>query len=175
MIEIAFFRTDRQHATVNFTDDRAIRALQVIEWLPGVLRAEPYRSTFVRLNNQHLSRQISIIGKPRDMDLSRVLDLDNQPVHLPASELVINERVAQLLHLQRGDLVQVEFLEGRRHTRQIPVADVIKGYFGLTAFMDLDALDALMYGPRLTEYMASTVGCKPSCFRRSNPHRVSAP
>ena len=150
MIEIAFFRTDRQHATVNFTDDKRIRALQVIERLPGVLRAEPYRSTFVRLNNQHLSRQISIIGKPRDMDLSRVLDLDNQPVHLPASGLVINERVAQLLHLQRGDLVQVEFLEGRRHTRQIPVADVIKGYFGLTAFMDLDALDALMYGPRLT-------------------------
>ena len=34
--------------------------------------------------------------------------------------------------------------------RHVPVTDVIKSYFGLTAFMDLDALDELMYGPRLT-------------------------
>ena len=66
-----------------------------IERLPGVLRAEPYRSTSVRLSNEHLSRQLSIIGKPRDMDLSRVLDLDDRPVDLPASGLVINERVAR--------------------------------------------------------------------------------
>ena len=30
------------------------------------------------------------------------------------------------------------------------MADVIKSYFGLTAFMDLDALDQVMFGPRLT-------------------------
>lgn len=150
MIEVAFFRTDRQHATVTFTDDKHTRALQVIERLPGVLRAEPYRSTYVRFRNEHFSRQLSIIGKPRAMDLSRVLDLDDRPVDLPPSGLVINERVAQLLHLQRGDLVQVEFLEGRRGTRDVPVAEVIKGYFGLTAYMDLDALDTLMHGPRLT-------------------------
>ena len=150
MIYVAFFRTDRQHATLNFTDEKHSRALQVVERLPGVLRAEPYRSVAVRLRNEHLSRQLSIIGKPGDMDLSRVLDLDYQPVRLPASGLVINERVAQILRLRRGDVVEVEILEGRRGVRHVPVADVIKSYFGLTAFMDLAALDELMYGPRLT-------------------------
>ena len=42
------------------------------------MRAEPYRSVAVRLRNGHLSRQLSIIGKPKDMDLSRVLDLDDR-------------------------------------------------------------------------------------------------
>ena len=150
MVEVAFFRTDRQHATLTFTDEKHTRALQDIERLPGVLRAEPYRSVAVRFRNEHLSRQLSIIGKPTDMDLSRVLDLDDRPVPLPASGLVINERIAEVLRLRRGDVVEMEILEGRRGIRHVPVADVIKSYFGLTAFMDLDALNELMYGPRLT-------------------------
>jgi putative ABC transport system permease protein len=150
MVEVAFFRTDRQHATLTFTEEKHTRALQDIERLPGVLRAEPYRSVAVRLSNEHFSRQLSIIGKPVEMDLSRVLDLDDRPVLLPASGLVINERIAEVLHLQRGDVLEMEILEGRRGVWRVPVADIIKSYFGLTAFMDLDALNELMYGPRLT-------------------------
>ena len=69
---------------------------------------------------------------------------------MPPEGLVVNERVAQILKINRGDIVEVKILEGRRETHFVPVADVIKGYFGLTAFMDIAALDALMYGPRLT-------------------------
>jgi small basic protein len=46
--------------------------------------------------------------------------------------------------------VEVDILEGRRGTRHVPVTDVIKSYFGLAVFMDLDALDQLLYGSRLT-------------------------
>ena len=117
MIDVAFFRTERQQATLNFTDEKHARALQVVERLPGVLRAEPYRSVSVRLRNGHLSRKLSITGKPKEMDLSRVLDLDFEPVRLPETGLVIGERVAEILRLRRGDVVEVEILEGRRGTR----------------------------------------------------------
>jgi putative ABC transport system permease protein len=56
------------------------------------MRAEPYRSVAVRLRNGHLSRQLSIIGKPKDMDLSRALDIDDRAIMLPPAGLVINER-----------------------------------------------------------------------------------
>ncbi len=150
MIDVAFFRTERQQATLNFTDETHGRALGVVQRLPGVLRAEPYRSVSVRLRNGHLQRKLSIVGKPRQMDLSRVLDLDFKPVTLPESGLVVGERVAEILQLRRGDVVEVEILEGRRGVRQVPVADVIKSYFGLAVFMDIDALDTLVYGARLT-------------------------
>ena len=150
MIDVAFFRTERQQATLNFTDEKHARALQVVERLPGVLRAEPYRSVSVRLRNGHLSRKLSITGKPKEMDLSRVLDLDFEPVRLAETGLVIGERVAEILGLRRGDVVEVDILEGRRGTRHVPVTDVIKSYFGLAVFMDLDALDQLLYGSRLT-------------------------
>ena len=65
MIDVAFFRTERQQATLNFTDEKHGRALQVVERLPGVLRAEPYRSVAVRLRNGHSRAQLSIVGKPQ--------------------------------------------------------------------------------------------------------------
>lgn len=150
MIDVAFFRTDRQHATLTFTQEKGPQALQAVARLPGVLRAEPFRAVSVEIANGAARRQLSIMGKPREMDLSRVLDRNFDPVTLPPQGLVVNERVAEILKIARGDLVEVKILEGRRETHFVPVADVIKGYFGLTAYMDIAALDALMYGPRLT-------------------------
>jgi putative ABC transport system permease protein len=151
MIDIAFFRADRQQATIAFTDDKHPRALQAVERLPGVLRAEPYRTIAVRLRNGHLSRKLAITGKAADMDLSRVLDTDLHPVSLPEAGLLVDEHLAKVLDLRRGDLVQVELLEGRRGTLLVPVADVIKSYLGLAALMDLDALNGIAEdGPRLS-------------------------
>ncbi len=151
MIDIAFFRTERQHATLIFADDKHPRAVQAAERLPGVLRAEPYRTISVRLRNGHLTRKLAITGKPRDMDLSRVLDIDSRPAVLPEGGLMIDARVAEVLALKRGDMVDVEFLEGRRGTRLVPVTDIIQSYFGLMAFMDLDALHGITdEGPRVT-------------------------
>ncbi len=150
MIDIAFFRTDREHATITFSDEKHPAALGVVARMPGVLRAEPYRSVAIELRKGSRMRQLSIMGKPRQMELSRVLDLNFEPITMPPSGLVINERAAELLGIKRGDLVEVKVLEGHRTTRWVPVSDIIRNYFGLTAYMDIDALDALMYGPRIS-------------------------
>jgi putative ABC transport system permease protein len=150
MIDIAFFRTDREHATLTFSDEKHDRALGVVARMPGVLRAEPYRAVAVELRKGPRWRQLSIMGKPQNMEMSRVLDLADTPISLPRTGLVVNERVAQLLDIRRGDIVEVKVLEGHRAVREVPVSDVIKGFFGLTAYMDIDALHALMYGRRLT-------------------------
>lgn len=151
MVDVAFNRTDRQHATLNFTEAQSPRALEAVARLPGVLRAEPYRAAPVKLGNGAVSRRFTINGKPPGMDLSRVLDLDLNPVAMPAGGLVVGERVAEILGLRRGDAVQIMVLEGKRGTLTAPVTDIIKSYFGLTVFMDLAALDALLdEGPRLS-------------------------
>jgi putative ABC transport system permease protein len=166
MVDVAFFRTERQQATLNFTDEEHASALQAVEDMPGVLRAEPYRSVAVRLRNGQHARQVSIVGKPDAVDLSRVLDLDFKPITLPRAGLVINERVAQILRLRTGDVVEVEVLEGRRGVRLVPVTEVVKSYFGLTAYMHLNALDELMYGPRLTGvHIAYDAGRQGELFR----------
>jgi len=144
MIDATFFRSDRQDATVTFTDERPFRVLQDVERLPGVLRAEPIRNTPVRLRHGHLHRKLAIQGKPPGSDLSRVLDLDLEPVALADSGLILGEKVANLLKVRVGDTVEVEVLEGKRVKRSVPVSQIIQSYLGLSVFMDLAALNEML-------------------------------
>jgi putative ABC transport system permease protein len=70
-----------------------------------------------------------------------VLTADLKPVVLPEEGIVISKSVAELLDLRRGDKVEIEVLEGRRQTLLQPVSAVIEGYIGLTAFMNIGALN----------------------------------
>jgi putative ABC transport system permease protein len=151
MVDNIFFQADRQDATLQFASERPPSAVSEVLHLPGVLRAEPYRMVPVRLRNGHIARQLAITGKPPDTDLSRVLDLQQKPVALPETGLALSDRVASILHVQRGDLLQVDLLEGDRRTVQVPVTEIIQSYLGLMVFMRIDALDRLAgTGPRVS-------------------------
>jgi putative ABC transport system permease protein len=151
MIDVAYFQTERQDATLNLTERKGIGVLDAVAHLPGVQRAEPYRVVPAKLRNGHLERKVAIYGKPRDMELSRVLDGDFRPVSLPKTGLMINGRVAELLGVGRGDTIEVEILEGRRQKTEAVVSDLIESYFGLGAYMDLAALNRLMgEGPEVS-------------------------
>jgi putative ABC transport system permease protein len=151
MVEIAFERTDRQMATLTFTEPRGPAVVEAVAHLPGVLRVEAARTASVRLRHGPRSRRLSIVGKPRDMDMSRVLDLSLAPVTLPPTGLVLGQRVAELLGVRRGDIVEIEVLEGKRLATSAPVAEIIESTFGLMVYMDIEALNALLdEGPRVS-------------------------
>jgi putative ABC transport system permease protein len=143
MIDAIFFRTDRQDASLVFADARPGTALEAVLRLPGVMAAEPFLDLPAKLSNGHYERQVGIVGKPIETDLSRVLDLDMAPVALPETGVALGDRVASLLHVRAGDLVRVEFLTGERRIAEVPVTAVIQSYLGLMVFMDIDALARL--------------------------------
>ena len=151
MMEVVYFQSDRQDATVNFAEERPPSVMQAVLRLPGVLAAEPYRSASVKLRNGPRERRLQIVGKPPGTDLSRVLDLNLDPIVLPETGLALSDRVASILGVRRGDLVEVELLEGDRRTVEVPVTAIIQAYIGLAVFMDIDALDRLVgIGPRIS-------------------------
>jgi putative ABC transport system permease protein len=151
MIDVLYFRSDRQDASLSFAEERPPSALAAARDLPGVMRAEPFRAVPVVLRKGHLEQRLSITGKPPEAELSRVLDLDLKPVSLPKTGLALSERVASQLGAQRGDIVEVELLEGARRRVDVPVTEIIQSYLGLTVYMDLDALNRLAgIGPRIS-------------------------
>lgn len=151
MIDVTYFQSNRQDATITLIDEKDDRVIQAAAQLPGVLRAEPYRVVAVRLKHGHRSRRLSIQGQPSGMDLSRILDKNHTPISLPESGLVVSERVAELLSIKRGDTIQVDILEGRRGTKNVTVTDIITSYFGLLAYMDFHALNRMLGdGPQVT-------------------------
>jgi putative ABC transport system permease protein len=144
MIDVTFFQTDRQDATINFVQERSTNAISDITRLPGVMTAEPMRAIPARLSNGHLTRRVAIEGRPPDSDLSRLMDSDGRMIVLPETGLVLSDMLADVLEAGIGDLVEVETLEGSRRTADIPVTAVVQGYIGMASYMDITAVNRLM-------------------------------
>lgn len=151
MIDRTFNLADRQNATVGFVEPLGPAALAGVRHLPGVLRAEPFRAVAVKLRNGLVSRRAAIVAKSPDGQLSRALDARAVPVAVPPHGLVLSQKLAEILRVGPGDMVEVEVLDGRRRVARVRVSAVVESYFGLATFMDPRALQALIgEGPRMS-------------------------
>ena len=62
---------------------------------------------------------------------------------MPRDGLVVSAKLAEILGAGRGDLLRVEVMEGRRLVRTVRVSAIVEEYMGVTAYMDLRALNRL--------------------------------
>ena len=144
MIDVTYNRSDRQDASINFVNDRSMAALYAATELPGVMATEPFRSVPVKIRHGPIERRITITGKPVGSDLSRVLGPDFQPIRLPETGIALSAALAKILKVKVGDIVEVELLERDRRRARLPVTAIIEGFIGLTAYMDLTAINRLL-------------------------------
>ena len=147
LTDVTFRRADREDATLTFTDLRPMRALYETRRLPGVMQAEPFRAVAVKLRHGPGERRITLVGREPDATLARALDTALRPLPLPDSGIVVTEALAKALALGTGDMVEVDFQEGRRVKLLLPVSAIVTGYIGLAAFMDLDSLNRVSGDP----------------------------
>ncbi|MDP1571090.1 MAG: ABC transporter permease [Vicinamibacterales bacterium] len=134
----------RQDVTLAFVEPRGPSALHAVARLPGVLQVEPVRIVPARLRVGHRSRPLAVTGLVAEPRLNRVLDLDGRPYPMPVSGLLLSSLLATALDVRPGDVVQVEVLEGRRPVRQVLVAGTVEDAMGLQAYMEIEALGALI-------------------------------
>jgi putative ABC transport system permease protein len=144
MIDATFFGSQRQDATLNFRDEQPVRITTDVSHLPGVLRVEPFRHVAARIRNGQISRRLTLTGRPDDTLLTRQLDLALAPVAVPETGILINRRLAEVLGVERGSLVELDILDGRRGTRMVRISDIIESYIGLVALMRMDQLNRLL-------------------------------
>jgi putative ABC transport system permease protein len=141
----------RQDALVTFVEPRSPRAMFSVRHLPGVMDIEPVRSVPVRLRAGHRSRTLALTGLPEEPRLNRVVSRSGRVLALPADGLVFSAMLGRILDVAPGDQVQVEVLEGKRFTRQVPVVTLVDDSVGLQAYMRIDALRAMLHeGPVIT-------------------------
>ncbi len=130
--------------TVSFVRPVSARALHDIERLPGVIYSESARSVPVRLRFGHRSRPASVTGLDAGARLQRVIGTSLEPVTLPPEGLVLSRKLAEILAVERGDVVILEVLEGSRPRRHVTVSSVVDEYMGMAAYMQTPALNRLM-------------------------------
>jgi putative ABC transport system permease protein len=144
MLDAQFRTVQRDDVTIVFNEPRPARTRYDVMHLPGVLYAEPFRAVAARLRFEHRSHKIAIMGLEPGSELRQLVDRDLQLVQLPLDGLLLSSKLAEVLAVQPGDQVTVEVLEGAKPTRTVPVAGLVDELIGLSAYMDIQALNRLM-------------------------------
>lgn len=138
---VEFRLNARYDLAVTFADVRPRRVLHELQSIEGVEAAEGSRSVAVRFSHGQYVKSAAIEGLAADGQLRVVKDQALRTVTMPAHGLILDDYLAELLHVQAGDQVWAEVLEGRRRQLSLPVVQRMKNYSGLTAYMDIDALN----------------------------------
>lgn len=144
VMDLQFHVSQRQSIMVSFVEPTAGQAMHDLRSLPGVLQAEPFRSTPTRLRFGHHTRRLAILGLQADAELFRLIDRSEQHVLLPPEGLVISQKLAECLACKVGDRIQVAVLEGSRPVRDVPIAAVVSDFIELNAYMEINALRRLL-------------------------------
>jgi putative ABC transport system permease protein len=134
----------RQDVTVFLTELSSGRGFHDLSHLPGVIRAEPIRSVQARLKFGQRHRKLSVTGIAPAANLNRLLDEQGRAIAMPEEGLLMSAMLAKVLGARIGDEVEVEVLEGRCPTLQIPIRGLVTDYAGVAAYMDISALRRLL-------------------------------
>lgn len=136
-----FFNRQQHHdVALGLVEPARQDVVRDVARLPGVLAVEPHRGVRARLVHEQHSRRDAVIGVPPDGELESLRDADGAIVRIPEEGLLMSTALARILDVERGDVVTVEVLEGRRVRIEVPVAAVFETYIGTTVYMNLEAL-----------------------------------
>lgn len=144
LIDIQFRTIQREDVTLVFNNPLSSEAQFDLYHLPGVLRAEPFRAVPARLRLGHRSDLSGITGVEPHSELRQLLDRNQNPVMLPPEGILLSTKLADILQARLGDVLTVEVLEGARPTRTVPVTGTFDELVGVSAYMDIHALNRLM-------------------------------
>jgi putative ABC transport system permease protein len=144
IVDVQFDLSQREDLAVTFVEPASRKALYELQGLQGVEYGEPFRAVHSRLRFQHKSYRTAIYGIETGGDLYRLLNSRLEPVELPPFGIILTDHLGKILGVDEGDYLTVEVLEGSRPKLSIPVVALIKQFIGVSAYMELSALNRLM-------------------------------
>ena len=151
MVDVQFGMAQREDISVTFVEPTSHRALDELRSLRGVNYVEPFRAVPARLRFEGRSYRTAIQGISSGGDLRRVLNAQLNVIELPPGGVVLGAHLGKLLGAGVGDRITAQFFEGSRPERQVVVAALLKEFIGVSAYMEISALNRLMReGPSIS-------------------------
>ena len=142
--EVQFNNVQREDVAIIFNEAISGRAIYEVNDLPGVLQSEPFRTIPVRFRYQQNSYRLNLTGIRANGELRRLVDRNLNSLQLPSNGLVLSVKLAEILQVNPGKTLTVEVLDGKRFIREIPVVGLVDELLGLSAYMNLDALNRML-------------------------------
>ena len=157
IIDVYFFDAQRQDITIGLTHAQGDEVINEISHLPGVLSVEPSRIVSAEFHASNRTHRGAIQGILPNAKLSPVHDVTRGIVSVYPEGISLNSMLAEKLQVAVGDSIRVQILDERRPEILIPVVDIFESYIGMTAYMNLYAINRLMKEGHRVEYISLLV------------------
>ncbi|HPF27807.1 MAG TPA: ABC transporter permease [Steroidobacteraceae bacterium] len=149
MMDLQFRVIQREDLLLTFDEPLDAAIERNLQHLDGVTRVESFRAVPARLNAGQLDREVSIVGMAPDGKLRRIVAASGRVQPLPLEGVVLSRILAAKLKVTIGGTLYVEILEGRRRTGVVQVVGVVDDFLGMSVYMNQQALQRLVGGPRM--------------------------
>ncbi|HEU0177679.1 MAG TPA: FtsX-like permease family protein [Blastocatellia bacterium] len=143
-VDVVFRTVYREDISIIFNDPRPASVRHDITHLPGVMRVEAQRSVPAWLRFEHRARRLALTGMESGAELWHVVDADYRVHEPPPDGVTLSKKLAEWLGVKPGDMLTVEAMEGERPVRRLTVAGTVDDLVGMSAYMDIRALNRLM-------------------------------
>lgn len=144
LMDVYMAAAQREDVVVTYAGPMPERTRGELAHIPGVEYVEGLRVVAVRYRVGHRQRDSAIYGYADPPELRRLIDGDAMPVELPDDGVLLTRKLAEILHVEVGEHVEVEILEGDRRTVDLEVAGLVEELFGIQGHMRQASLNRLM-------------------------------
>ncbi len=144
MVDFQFELVQRSDLDLTFKDERGRAALDEARRLPGVDLAEPVFDVGCTFANGSHVRKGTITGVAVDAVLTRPRDSQGRPLRIPESGLLLTKKMAEILHVGRGESLTVQTTRGLRDTYVVHVAEIADSFLGIGVYASAEFLARLL-------------------------------
>ena len=144
MVSFQFNNVIHSDYTLNIRDEVNYGALYEVKRLPGITHAEPELIVPCNFINGPYHKKGVITGLIENPKLITPCNINGVQVKIPSTGLLMNERLAKILHLKVGDMVEFIPVKGLKQTHKVPIANIINSTFGLSVYADFKYLNHLI-------------------------------
>jgi len=131
------------HLAVNMSRPCNRRDLFFLKGIPGVDGIEAFCDYAVRIRNGTKQDDISIKGMPRDSRMWTLVDLEDRPVSVPETGMLLDETTARKVGLQPGDMAWLKMINGTRNEQPVLVRGLVRQLVGGGAFASAEQVNQL--------------------------------
>jgi putative ABC transport system permease protein len=144
LMDVEFHLAQRYDAVAAFRQERPAAAARELLHMDGVLAAEPFRSTSVRVTRGPTSRTTTITGIESRSKLYHLVDADGREYVPPSSGCAMTVALARILGVHAGDTIDVELLERGSERRPLVIAGLFDPMIGQGLFTSRAALNRVL-------------------------------
>jgi putative ABC transport system permease protein len=131
-----FYRQQREDVTVALHRPVRLSAFREFLRIDGVLDVETQRSLPIRIKYKSRAREISLIGTSETVQMTKILDKELRENKVPPHGILLSAFFRDRWGMKKGDIVDIDFLEGKLNTTSVIVAGFTEDLVGLSGHMN---------------------------------------